>query len=72
LVVPPNDVQALVAAIRTAIADLAATAGRVRSARTRVETDLSFDTRMRTVEAIYVELMQRFSTTDGIPLAARI
>jgi glycosyltransferase involved in cell wall biosynthesis len=70
LIVKPGDVRGLAAAMREAIDDAGATAARVRSARTRVETDLSFDTRMRTVEAIYVDLMQRHSTTDGTRLAA--
>ena len=70
LIVKPGDVRALAAAMREAIDDSGAMAARVRSARTRVETDLSFDTRMRTVEAIYVDLMQRHSTTDSTRLAA--
>ena len=70
LIVRPGDVPALIAAVREAIVHRDATAARVRSARTRVETDLSFDTRMRTVERIYVDLMQRHSTTDGTRLAA--
>lgn len=70
LIVPANDAQALTAAIRDAIAHRDDTAARARSARIRVETDLSFETRMRTVEAIYVDLMQRHSATDGTRLAA--
>jgi len=69
LIVRPGDVPALTAAIREAIGGGDATADRVRSARHRVETDLSFDTRMRSVEAIYVDLMQRHSTTNGTRLA---
>ncbi len=70
LIVPPGDVNALVGAIRAAITDRDATRARVRSARARVETDLSFETRMRTVEAIYVDLMQRHSASNGTRLAA--
>ena len=70
LIVKPGDVRGLAGAMREALDDAGATAARVRSARTRVETDLSFDTRMRTVEAIYVDLMQRHSTTDSTRLAA--
>jgi glycosyltransferase involved in cell wall biosynthesis len=70
LIVRPGDVPALAAAIREAMSHHDATAARVRSARTRVETDLSFETRMRTVESIYVDLMQRESTTNGTRLAA--
>jgi len=69
LIVPAGNVRALVNAIREAITDGSATAARVRSARARVETELSFETRMRTVEAIYVDLMQRHSTTKGTRLA---
>lgn len=71
LIVRPGDVPGLVAAIREALGHSDATAARVRSARHRVETDLSFDTRMRTVEGIYVDLMQRQSTTNGTLAAAR-
>ena len=71
LIVRPGDVAGLAAAIGDAIAHVDdATAARARSARTRVETDLSFETRMRTVEGIYVDLMQRQSTTNGTHLAA--
>jgi glycosyltransferase involved in cell wall biosynthesis len=70
LIVRPGDARALTVAIREVLAGGDATAARVRSARDRVETDLSFDTRMRSVEAIYVDLMQRHSTTDGTRLAA--
>ena len=65
LIVPPGDVPALTAAIREAISHGDATAARVRSARSRVETDLSFETRMRTVEAIYLDLMQRHPAQNG-------
>jgi glycosyltransferase involved in cell wall biosynthesis len=68
LIVPIGDRQALIAAMREAIADVDSARARVRSARERVETDLSFETRMRNVEAIYVELMQR-QTTNGADLA---
>lgn len=59
LLVPPGDVQALVSAIRTALTDRAARLDRAASARRRVETDLSFETRMARVEAIYCALMDR-------------
>jgi len=70
LIVPPGDATALAAAIRSVMADDAGAAARVRSARQRVETDLSFDTRMRAVEAIYVELFQERSSTNTTRLAA--
>jgi len=70
LIVRPGDVPGLTAAIREALTHGDATAARVRSARTRVENELSFETRMRTVEGIYVDLMQRHSATNGTHLAA--
>jgi glycosyltransferase involved in cell wall biosynthesis len=56
LVVPPGDVDRLCQAIEAVLGDSAAAASRVAAARRRVETDLSFDARMATVEAIYEEL----------------
>jgi glycosyltransferase involved in cell wall biosynthesis len=70
LIVPPGDVPALTGAIREALSRGDATAARVRSARARVETDLSFETRMRSVEAIYLDLMQRGPAQNGRHLAA--
>jgi glycosyltransferase involved in cell wall biosynthesis len=57
LLVPPGDSDALAGAIQRALDDLDATAGRARAARVRVEQDLSFERRMRRVEAIYDELV---------------
>ena len=59
LIVPPANLTALVRAIKTALSDRVLTAARAASARRRVETDLSFETRMATVEAIYTELFER-------------
>jgi len=59
LIVPIENEQALTAALREAVGDTEATARRVRAARRRVETDLSFDTRLRQVEAIYDRLASR-------------
>jgi glycosyltransferase involved in cell wall biosynthesis len=58
LVVPPNDAAAIVQAVERTLADRAATARRVKAARRRVEGELSFATRMQTVEVIYEELMR--------------
>jgi glycosyltransferase involved in cell wall biosynthesis len=69
LIVPIGDPRALLTAMREAIVSAGATRARVQSARERVETVLSFDTRMHNVEAIYVELMQQ-QTTNGTHLAA--
>ena len=59
LIVPFDDEQALTAALLEAIRDTDATAERARAARRRVETELSFDTRLRKVEAIYDRLAAR-------------
>ena len=56
LVVPPEDVDALVAAIERVCSDAAAAGVRVAAARRRVETDLSFESRLRALEGIYREL----------------
>ena len=59
VIVPPANQVALVQAIGAALADPVARRGYAVAARRRVETDLSFDTRMSAVEAIYTELMAR-------------
>lgn len=69
LIVPTDNVQALSAAIETVLRDPDAARARAASARRRVETDLSFETRMSTVEAIYVELFQRRSGANSTRLA---
>jgi glycosyltransferase involved in cell wall biosynthesis len=58
LLVAAGDVEALAAAMQTAIADGEATRARVVAARRRVETDLSFEGRLRALEAIYRELAE--------------
>jgi hypothetical protein len=57
LLVPPGSAVALKASIDGSLADASAAAGRARAARRRVETELAFDKRMMTVEAIYEELV---------------
>ena len=69
LIVPIGDRTALLTAMREASADDESTRARVRSARERVETTLSFETRMHNVEAIYIELMQRQSPAKDTHLA---
>ena len=59
LIVPFEDEEALVSALNEAIQNPHATVERVRAARRRVETDLSFDSRLRKVEAIYDRLASR-------------
>lgn len=60
LIVPPRDETALAQAMRRALHDPCAAAERARAARRRIETDLSFQTRMGKVEAIYAELLARY------------
>jgi len=56
LIVPPHDVPALTAAVERVLHDPEAAQARARAARRRVETDLSFATRTRKLEDIYVDL----------------
>src|SRR5262249_44394357 len=51
-----GDVNALVEAVAVALADRAKASRMAASARRRVETTLSFDARMKAVEAIYSEV----------------
>jgi hypothetical protein len=58
--------------MRMALDDRAAALSRAASARRRVETDLSFDTRMRSVEAVYVDLLSdRLRASPSSALTAR-
>jgi glycosyltransferase involved in cell wall biosynthesis len=59
VIVPIRDVEALAAGIDRALADENATRERARSARRRIETELSFGTRIRRLEALYDEMMAR-------------
>jgi glycosyltransferase involved in cell wall biosynthesis len=65
LIVPIGDVGAIGGAVRTVLHDPFAARARATSARRRVETDLSFETRMAAVEAIYVDLFQQRSGADA-------
>lgn len=56
-IIPVGRVDKLMYAISAAMLDPAATRRMVTRARQRVETDLSFETRVRKVEGIYQELM---------------
>lgn len=72
LIVPAGDRGALLDAIRCALDDGQATRARTAAARRRVETDLSFDARMRAVEQVYVDLFEeRQQTGAASALAAR-
>jgi 2-deoxystreptamine N-acetyl-D-glucosaminyltransferase/2-deoxystreptamine glucosyltransferase len=65
VIVPPGDLGALTRAIDEALTDRATSGLRARAARRRVETDLSFETRMATVEQIYTELRDRGRDASG-------
>ena len=65
LIVPVGDVRALADAVRSVLRDPYAARIRATSARRRIETDLSFETRMTAVEAIYVDLFQQRCGTDA-------
>jgi glycosyltransferase involved in cell wall biosynthesis len=56
LIVRPRDVAALHGAMHRVLEDEGGTRTRAASARRRVETDLSFDRRVRALESIYQEL----------------
>lgn len=57
LLVPRGEPEALARAIEQCLADPAGTGRRTAAARRRVEEDLSFDVRMKTVHAIYEALV---------------
>jgi len=64
ILIPPGDASVLSKAIVRALSDPAAAAGRVRAARARVETDLSFERRMAKIDRIYEELIEGRSKTN--------
>lgn len=72
LIVPPGSAPVLAEAIDRALADRGATRARADSARHRVETDLSFATRMSKVEAIYTALHERHSGTGRGQMPAEL
>jgi glycosyltransferase involved in cell wall biosynthesis len=57
LLVPRNDPDRLFSALQEMLADPNAAASRAAAARQRVETELSFEKRMRRIEEIYEQLM---------------
>ncbi len=71
LLVPAGNHEALVNAINHLLTDGPATAARVASARHRVETELSFDARMATLETVYSELFSQHRAPGAAVLAAR-
>jgi glycosyltransferase involved in cell wall biosynthesis len=59
ILVPPRRVETWIEAIERTLDEREATAQRVRNARQRVETTLSFERRVRTLEAAYDALLTR-------------
>jgi glycosyltransferase involved in cell wall biosynthesis len=59
LVVPISDPDALIAALDDSLTGVEQARRRAARARQRVESELSFEARMRAVEAIYADLMGR-------------
>ncbi len=70
LIVPARDVSALSQAIGAILQHPAAARMRAAAARTRVETDLSFDARTRRLEAIYSKMVQDRDGARVIPLSS--
>lgn len=70
LLVPAGNADALAVAINRVVTDNQAAAARVVSARHRVETELSFDARMATLEAVYTELYNQHRTADAAVVPA--
>jgi glycosyltransferase involved in cell wall biosynthesis len=56
-IIPIGDRDRLITAIRAALSDPASTKAMAGAARTRVEGELSFETRVRRVEGIYQEML---------------
>jgi glycosyltransferase involved in cell wall biosynthesis len=57
IIVPPHDVAALQRGIDATLRDPAGASARVRAARQRIEGELSFDARTRTLEGVYEQLV---------------
>jgi glycosyltransferase involved in cell wall biosynthesis len=65
LIVPPDDADALVVAMKRVLDDPAGARQRAAAARARVEGPLSFAARMAQLDAIYEELFARHVARDG-------
>jgi glycosyltransferase involved in cell wall biosynthesis len=70
LIVPIGAADRLLAAIRQSLDDPAGGRDRASRARRQVETDLSFDNRMRAVEQVYDELMAARRRSPDVPTLA--
>jgi len=58
LLIPRRNPQVMAQAIEQTVDDPQATGRRVAAARTRAETELSFDARTRKLETLYAELQR--------------
>lgn len=65
IVIDKGDAGVIAEAISAALADRVALAQRAVSARSQVETDLSFQSRMAKVERLYSELFAEWTATGG-------
>ena len=67
LLVPRHDVRALRDAFATVLADPAAARARATAARARIESELSFEQRMRKVQTVYEDLMSMHPSASAAP-----
>jgi glycosyltransferase involved in cell wall biosynthesis len=66
LLVPPEDTNAIASALRDTIMHPADAGARTRMARNRIETELSFASRLSTLEHLYAELLERAGSCERI------
>jgi glycosyltransferase involved in cell wall biosynthesis len=66
MIVPAGDEPALTTALLAVIDDPTSAASRARSARRRVETELSFESRMQRVERLYDDLAGRLGNRERV------
>jgi len=71
ILLPPGNASALAAAIEAAISDPRGAQRRVRAARHRVEGELSFERRVRRIEAVYQDLARLRHSKAVAPLHSR-
>lgn len=71
LIIPPADRDAIVGAVALFVENPLEASAAAASARRRVETVLSFDTRMATVERVYTELMAAARPARAATVKAR-
>ena len=71
ILLPPGNASALAAAIEAVISDPGGAQTRVRAARHRVEGELSFERRVRRIEAVYQDLARLRHSKAVAPLHSR-